>query len=507
MIVKNEAGGLRKAVESARPLVNEIIIGVDSKSTDGTLKIARELGKVYRFDWCNDFAKTRNEGLDKSSGDWNFILDGHEYITQYPEMDLLEIEKGVDSMRCELTMDNGEVVSTERILRKDIRYQNTVHNEPVTKKPLLLHDLKMIHDRGQQTKEVIEERNKQRIEMNEEAMKDDTFRSHWYLGQLYRGLDAKKSIKHYRRALELQKKGNKAIAQCAQYYLAQMLYEDKRVKQALNAVDDGLMEFGYARGMIYFSEKQYADAIKCFLEALVEEKMEISSKPVQDLEFEIYDVLSQCLYELKQSQMARIAALRALEYKEDERVRQNVDAFVASELAMEEKDSKYYDEIFKDGYDTSRYDDVYKVVMKMLVKIDKPNVLEVGCGVGDLGKSIISVGIPYKGFDFSKEAIKQCNDKHFHIGDAYDKKEYKGDYNVVIMTEVLGHVDDLKVLKNIKKGAIVIGSVPNFGDKAHLRVYRNKQIDIVDRFSKYLTIEKTFFSEQTGIYIFKGQRL
>ena len=508
MIVKNEAGGLRKAIESARPLVNEIIIGVDSKSTDDTFKIAKELGKAYKFDWTDDFSKARNEGLDKSTGDWNLILDGHEYITQYPEMDLLEIEDGVDSMRAEMTMENGEVVSTERILRKDVRYKNKVHNEPMTKKSLPLPDLKMVHDRTQQPLEVIKARNKQRIEMNEEDMTGDTFRSHWYLGQLYRGSEIKKSIKHYKRAIELQKKGNKAIAQCAQYFLAQMLYEDGKVKQALNAVGDELMEFQYVRGMIHFREGEFSEAVKCFLEALVTEKMTVSSRPVKDIEFEIYDVLSQCLYELKQYKLARAAAFRALEYKEDKRVEQNADAFTASTLAIEEKGREYYDKIFKDGYDTSRYEDVYKVILRILEEIDDPRVLEIGCGVGTLGKMIIDKGYKYRGFDFSKEAIKQCKKLgargHFYLGNAYDKKEYKGNYNVVIATEVLEHVDDLKVLSLIKSGVMFIGSVPNFGDEAHLRVYKNKQEDIVDRFSKYLSVEKTLFSEQTGIYIVKG---
>jgi 2-polyprenyl-3-methyl-5-hydroxy-6-metoxy-1,4-benzoquinol methylase len=95
---------------------------------------------------------------------------------------------------------------------------------------------------------------------------------------------------------------------------------------------------------------------------------------------------------------------------------------------------------------------------------------------------------------------------NFYLGNAYDKKEFRGDYNVVIATEVLEHVDDLKVLANIKSGATFIGSVPNFGDAAHLRTYVDKQKDIVDRFSKYLTIEKILFSSELGIYVIKALR-
>jgi len=510
MIVKNEAGGLEKAVESARPFVNEIVIGVDSKSTDSTLKIAKELADIcYIFDWEDNYAKTRNEGLEKTSGEWNFVMDGHEYVTQYPEFDLLEVEDDVDSLRVKLTMENGEVVSTGRILRNHVRFKNATHNVAVTKKAIIVHDLKMIHDRRQQSKEAIEARNKQRIRMNEKDMNDDTFRSHWYLGQLYRGSKVKKSIKHYRRAIELGKNANKEAIRAAHFYLGQMLYKDGQLREALKAVKGDSMEYGYLRGMIYFREENFSKATIHFLEALNFKKMKEASRPVDDLEFEIYDHLSQCFYKLKQSQIARTTALLALTYKEDKRVRENAEIFVLTGLAKEEKGADYYDRVFSDEQNDKKYGEIRKVAINLLVEIEDPKILEIGCGGGRLAKEILDIGLQYRGFDFSKKAIENARkicktDKEFVIGNAYDKKMYEGDYNTVIAIEVLEHVDDLKVLSNIKSGVAFIGSVPTFGDAAHLRIYKEKQADIVDRFSKYLAVEKVLFSQQSGIYIIKG---
>ncbi len=509
MICKDEAGGLQKAVESARPLVNEIIIGVDDKSIDKTWEIAQELADFsYQFTWKNDFSKARNDALDKSHGDWNLILDGHEYITKHPVMEFIDVPDGVDAMLVEVMMEDGEICSSERILRNDVRYKNAVHNEPVTHKSMKLTDFSLMHDRHQQSKTVIRKRNKQRRQMLLRLLKDDTFRSHWYLAQEYRGFDAHKAITHYKKALSLATPQNEEIAKSIGYYLSQMYYECGQVRKALMQCDGELMEYGFVRGMIYFREKNYSQAVSAFLSALTYPKIEDSSRPVKDLEFEIYDFLSQCLYELKAVELARTAALKALEYREDERVRNNVDAFVTNLLAPSERDAEYYNLIFKDGYDTTRYADMYKVVMRLLGKMDNPRILEAGCGVGSLGRIIIDAGYTYAGFDFSAEAIKKALELvpsgNFYVGNVYDAKEYDGDYDVVVATEVLEHVDDLKMLSAIPSGKTFIGSVPTFGDAAHLRVYRDQQKDIVNRFHDEMAVTDVFYSDALGIFIFKG---
>lgn len=158
-----------------------------------------------------------------------------------------------------------------------------------------------------------------------------------------------------------------------------------------------------------------------------------------------------------------------------------------------EKSADYYDEIYRRGYDTDGYQPLYQVVMRLLTRMRSPRVLELGCGIGDLGAMMVAEGYPYRGFDFSPEAIAQCEQKcpvgHFFVGDIYDPENYQPvDYNTVIALEVLEHVDDLRVLEMIPPGARLIASVPDYDDEAHLRLYRNIQTDIVGRFSPYLHI-------------------
>ena len=80
MIVKNEERFLRNCLESAKDIVDEIVI-VDTGSTDGTLDIAREYGaKIVPYEWNDDFSEARNLSLEHATGNWALWLDADEEI-------------------------------------------------------------------------------------------------------------------------------------------------------------------------------------------------------------------------------------------------------------------------------------------------------------------------------------------------------------------------------------------------------------------------------------------
>ncbi|WP_028987880.1 glycosyltransferase [Thermicanus aegyptius] len=85
MIVKNEADCIARCLESAGPLVDEIIV-VDTGSTDGTDAICRSLGaKVFSFRWNDDFSEARNYSLSLAQGEWILWLDADEEIEASPD--------------------------------------------------------------------------------------------------------------------------------------------------------------------------------------------------------------------------------------------------------------------------------------------------------------------------------------------------------------------------------------------------------------------------------------
>lgn len=91
MIVKNEAGVIRRCLDSVRPIVDHWII-VDTGSTDGTQLIIREHlrdlpGTLHERPW-RDFAHNRSEALElaRGKGDYTLVIDAD---------DTLEIAQGV----------------------------------------------------------------------------------------------------------------------------------------------------------------------------------------------------------------------------------------------------------------------------------------------------------------------------------------------------------------------------------------------------------------------------
>jgi glycosyltransferase involved in cell wall biosynthesis len=82
MIVKNESSCLRNALDSVQG-VDEIVI-IDTGSTDNTVEIAKEYtDKVYsgeEYLWRDDFSFSRNQSLNKCTGDWILIIDCDEEL-------------------------------------------------------------------------------------------------------------------------------------------------------------------------------------------------------------------------------------------------------------------------------------------------------------------------------------------------------------------------------------------------------------------------------------------
>ncbi len=80
IITLNEQDSIRKAIESLKGLVSEIIV-VDSGSSDQTIPIAKKLkAKVFirKFD---NFANQKNFAVSKANGNWILSLDADEEIS------------------------------------------------------------------------------------------------------------------------------------------------------------------------------------------------------------------------------------------------------------------------------------------------------------------------------------------------------------------------------------------------------------------------------------------
>lgn len=92
ILISNRIDTIRKCMESIKPLLTEIpceLIAVDTvgETTDGSIDVVREYtDKIYRFEWCNDFAKARNFGLEKCIGEWFMFMDDDEWFEDVTEL-------------------------------------------------------------------------------------------------------------------------------------------------------------------------------------------------------------------------------------------------------------------------------------------------------------------------------------------------------------------------------------------------------------------------------------
>lgn len=155
MIVRDEAARIARCLDSARALVDDIVV-LDTGSRDDTAAIARAHGaRVFAFDWCDDFAAARNAALDYSSADWNLVLDADEWIAAGSERATLDAFMegeaciGVLPVTSEFDLQ-GRVESAmqwlPRLLPRGVRYAGRIHEQPVTNLPRRRIGLSLRHD-------------------------------------------------------------------------------------------------------------------------------------------------------------------------------------------------------------------------------------------------------------------------------------------------------------------------------------------------------------------------
>ena len=147
--------------------------------------------------------------------------------------------------------------------------------------------------------------------------------------------------------------------------------------------------------------------------------------------------------------------------------------------------SLYYDDVYikskdyQNHYKGSPYYNLWEKIVSLVKLLEKPMILEVGCGTGQLAHYLWDEGYKqYFGFDFSQQAVKiakDCNNQRFFVGNAYDKSIYEFfSHNTIIVSEVLEHLDDdVGALKKMKSGVNIIFSLPMFNCKGHVRWFRS----------------------------------
>ncbi len=133
MIVKNEEDVIGRCLDSAKDLVDEIII-VDTGSTDKTKEIvSKYTDKIYDFEWVDDFSKARNFSFSKATKDYILWLDADDIILEEDLKKFKDLKKQLDGsvdlyqMKYNYVVDENNIPSLvqlrARLVKKDKNYQ------------------------------------------------------------------------------------------------------------------------------------------------------------------------------------------------------------------------------------------------------------------------------------------------------------------------------------------------------------------------------------------------
>jgi peptidoglycan/xylan/chitin deacetylase (PgdA/CDA1 family)/SAM-dependent methyltransferase len=163
-----------------------------------------------------------------------------------------------------------------------------------------------------------------------------------------------------------------------------------------------------------------------------------------------------------------------------------------------ERGADFYDRVHAESDNPCSHAIFYPLFREVLNNIGQHgsrSILEVGCGGGLLATILLQKsGAAYRGFDFSEIAIHQASYRTgrpelLSRADARDARSYELDYDTIICTEVLEHIDDdLDVIRNWKAGTWCVCSVPNFDWDSHVRFFRSCA-EVKGRYGELIDIE------------------
>jgi len=510
MIVKNEAQTIERTITSVRDYIDEVIIGLDSESSDDTEEIIQHLAdKVIPIhlseelsikgpinghtDW--GFSKARNTILDSCKQDnWRLILDGHETLTNPKELPTLvkkaktkgydAIEMNVDFEPAADNIPNSTFLNV-RVLAPSVVYENPIHNLPKNKNAFITDAVKVIHRKSDQAKEDKLARDAQRSNANVDGLKkkakeDPTNARTWfYLATSYKENGKfQEAADNYEECLKHSVWGEERwhclynIGVCYNC----LKNEPKAREHFTLAVEESpfMVEAYYQLGEMAYRKKNYREAELWFLRC-TELNTPICKLFLDTRTYLVrrYDSLSMTYNHLGQYGRAIEYAKKALEAAPNARISKNIDVW---QKCINKHTAKYYDNIWsKHRGPTNREK---KRMQFMAAELDgAKSVVDVGSGPGYV-MDYLPEGITYTGVDISKVARESIVKKG---GRALDKLE--GLFDGCLLGEYLEHVeDDVTELKQISKHlaphSIIVASVPKFAvmqDPAHTRDYTEKE--------------------------------
>lgn len=246
--VRDEGKDLERVLASFRSCSDEMVIGIDPRTTDDTFEVAsRYAEKVFYLEELLGppgeevpeggihFAHARNQCMNRCTSDWVFMTEGHEHLMTGQD-ELLNLDRLPEAARVAFVLRTGnqQQWGFPWLCRNapDLRYKRSTHNVldyPEGTFVIQLARVKTLHTRDHVRERARKDQRKiqNRLTLMDDWLTNVNEMSLYYLAGEWREHSSAKAIDRYREFLEVCR-GRGAMRYQARLILGKMLMERNR---------------------------------------------------------------------------------------------------------------------------------------------------------------------------------------------------------------------------------------------------------------------------------------
>ncbi len=295
MIVKNEEKNIKRCLNSAEKLVDEIII-VDTGSIDQTKVICASFqAKIYDYEWTDNFSDARNYCISLATSDWILWLDADEqlFIEDIDAIKKLLSHKETDLYSLQLQHINKEeqdnfeeyyISYHHRLFRNNCgyRFQGSIHeyitlddNRALEK--IKIMDFVTIKHYGYREEDALEKsvRNLKLLLKEKTINSDNPWLDYHIAAELYRLKDVSRSYSFVNNAISMFVTQNLVPPPLVYKLKYEIIINYCNTDNAVTSIEKAIelypdyVELYFYKGSMQYQQQKYEEAIKSFQKCLV----------------------------------------------------------------------------------------------------------------------------------------------------------------------------------------------------------------------------------------------